>query len=109
MRTFWTLNPRIMYTYQEAYIAEKQQEIKLLESGAYINGIYNMRAIAAAFNGNKVPYPKKPFLFENQKEIRAEEQHEELTEEQKIQYQRQLLMQLQIMQSNYETGKAGRR
>lgn len=98
--TFWTLNPRIMYAYQDAYIEQKQEEMQMLEVNAYMAGIYNMRAIAAIVDGKKHAYPSKPLMLTKGKE----QEPEELTEEQKIEYQRQLLMQLQVMQSNFDTG-----
>ena len=103
MRTFYTLNPRIMFSYQDAYIDQKQEQLRAMEASAYMNGIYNMRSIMAALNGNKSPYPEKPMLID--KAEKKTEEERELTEEEKIKYQKQLLMQLQIMQSNFETGK----
>lgn len=92
-----------MYAYQDAYIEQKQEQLRIMEANAYMNGIYNLRSIMAALNGKKSPYPEKPMLFDKQEKKIEEER--ELTEEEKIQYQKQLLMQLQIMQSNFETGK----
>lgn len=103
IHTFWSLNPRIMYAYQDAYIEQKKEEIRLLDASAYMNGMYNIRAIMAALNGKKSPYPEKPALTD--KQGKKLEEDRELTEEEKLQYQKQLLMQLQIMQSNFETGK----
>lgn len=92
-----------MYVYQDAYIEQKKQEMKMLDISAYYNGMYVQRAIASCF-GKNAKYPEKPLLI--QKQMKEEiEQEKELTEEQKIEYQKQLLMQLQIMQSNFETGK----
>lgn len=103
MQTFWKLNPKIMYVYQDAYIEQKKQEMKMLDISAYYNGMYVQRAIASCFSKN-AKYPEKPLLI--QKQMKEEiEQEKELTEEQKMKYQKQLLMQLQIMQSNFETGK----
>lgn len=102
MQTFWKLNPRIMYAYQDAYIEKREQEMKMMDISAYYNGMYTLQAIASCFNKD-AKYPEKPYLIKKEEE-KSEEQ-EELTEEQKIQYQKQLLMQLQIMQSNFETGK----
>lgn len=100
IRTFWTLNPKIMFAYQDAYIEMKRLEFEQIETGAYLNGIYNLHAMAAAFDGKKNPYPKQLLLSSN-----SNNEEENLTEEQKIEYQKKLLMQLQVMQSNFETCK----
>lgn len=92
-----------MYAYQDAYIEQRQEQLRVMEASAYMNGMYNLRSILAALNGNKSPYPEKPMLFD--KSEKKVEEERELTEEEKIKYQKQLLMQLQIMQSNFETGK----
>lgn len=99
IRTFWTLNPRIMYAYQDAYMEKKKEEMQLIEVSAYMAGAYNMRAMAAIVNGKKHAYPSKPLMLAEEKEPEPEE----LTEEQKIKYQKQLLMQLRVMQSNFES------
>ena len=75
----------------------------MLDVSAYYNGLYVQQAIASCFSKN-ARYPKQPLLLEKQMKEVEEKKQEELTEEQKIQYQKQLLMQLQIMQSNFETG-----
>lgn len=99
---FWGLNPKYMYMYQEEYIREKEEQIKLLDVEAYYHGMYVKQAIASCFSKN-VNYPEKPLLLDKKYEKIEEER--ELTEEEKIEYQKQLLMKLQIMQSNFETGK----
>ena len=59
MQTFFGLNPRIMYAYQDAYIEQKKQEIKLLDAAAFYNGLYVQQAVAACFS-KKAKYPKQP-------------------------------------------------
>lgn len=94
-----------MYIYQEEYIRQKEEQIKLLDISAYYNGLYVQQAVASCFSKN-AKYPERPLLYgKNGNVIAKKEYNEELTEEQKIKYQEQLLMQLQIMQSNFETGK----
>lgn len=90
-----------MYAYQDAYIEKKKQELKMLDISAYYNGMYTLQAIASCFSKN-TKYPEKPYSIQKQEE-KSIEQNVELTDEQKIQYQKQLLMKLQIMQSNFET------
>lgn len=56
---FWELNPKIMYLYQEEYIREKEEEIKMMDAAAYYQGLYVQQAIASCFD-KKSKYPKKP-------------------------------------------------
>ena len=93
-----------MYVYQEAYMEQKERELKLLDVSAYYNGLYVQQAIASCFS-KRTKYPEKPLLFGKQNNAGIETVEKELTEEQKVAYQKQLLMQLQVMQSNFETGK----
>lgn len=93
-----------MYAYQDAYLEQKEQELKLLDVSAFYNGLYVHRAIASCFSKN-TKYPEKPLLLEKRLGEPKEIGEKELTEEQKIEYQKRLLMQLQILQSNFETGK----
>lgn len=63
-----------MYVYQDAYIEEKKQEIKLLDVSAYYQGMYVQQAIASCFS-KKAKYPKKPLSFmEKAKHLSGEEQ-----------------------------------
>ena len=32
---FWDLNPKYMYIYQDAYIKEKEEQVKMLDVAAY--------------------------------------------------------------------------
>ena len=74
MQTFPNLNPRIMFAYQDAYIEQKKQEMKLLDVSAYYNGLYVQQAIASCFS-KKAKYPKKPlYLVEKSKPLTGEEQ-----------------------------------
>lgn len=63
-----------MYMYQENYIREKEEQIKLMDISAYYNGLYVQQAIASCFS-KKTKYPKKPIsLIENEKTLSGEEQ-----------------------------------
>ena len=74
MQTFPNLNPRIMFAYQDAYIEQKKQEMKLLDVAAYYNGLYIQQAISSCFN-KRAKYPKKPLsLEEKSKTLSGEEQ-----------------------------------
>lgn len=74
VRTFWTLNPRIMYAYQDAYIEQKKQEMKMIDISAYYQGMYVQQAITSCFS-KKAKYPKKPLsLIEKSKPLSGEEQ-----------------------------------
>lgn len=68
---FWELNPKYMYIYQDAYIKEKEERVKMLDVAAYYQGLYNVQAIAACFSKN-VKYPKKPLSLEPKKKILSE-------------------------------------
>lgn len=62
MRTFGNLNPRIMYAYQDAYIEQKKQDIRLLDVAAFYNGLYVQQAVASCFS-KRAKYPKQPLSF----------------------------------------------
>lgn len=71
---FWDLNPKYMYMYQEEYIREKEEQIKLLDVSAYYQGLYVQQAIASCFS-KKAKYPKKPLsLMPKKKALSGEEQ-----------------------------------
>ena len=70
---FWELNPKYMYMYQDTYIKEKEEQIKLMDVAAYYQGLYVHQAIASCFNKN-AKYPKKPYsLVEKEKPLSPEE------------------------------------
>ena len=74
MRTFWMLNPRIMYAYQDSYIEQKKLEIKMLDVAAFYNGLYVQQAVASCFS-KKAKYPKQPLsLVEKAKPLSGAEQ-----------------------------------
>lgn len=63
-----------MYAYQDAYIEQKKQEIKMLDISAYYNGMYVQQAVASCFS-KKAKYPKQPLsLVEKAKPLSGEEQ-----------------------------------
>lgn len=81
MQTFFGLNPRIMYAYQDAYIEQKKQEMKMLDAAAFYNGLYVQRAIASCFN-KSARYPEKPLsLLEQQEPLSAAEKFKLWVEE----------------------------
>lgn len=62
-----------MYLYQENFIKEKEEQIKLLDVAAYYQGLYVQQAIASCFS-KKVKYPEKPLsLIEKQVPLSGEE------------------------------------
>ena len=70
---FWELNQKYMYMYQDNYIKEKQEQLKLLDVSAYYNGLYVQQAIASCFNKH-TKYPKKPLsLAKKEKTLSPEE------------------------------------
>lgn len=96
---FRKLNPRYMELYHDAYENRQKEQIEMLEYQAWMNGIYIRHSIASVFDSDN-KYPEKPIgLFDDKEDT----ENEELTEEQKVQAQKDLLMKLQIMQSNFES------
>lgn len=70
-----------MYAYQDAYIEQKKQEMKMLDVSAYYNGIYVQQAIASCFS-KKAKYPNKPLsLMEMKQPLSGEEQFKLWVEE----------------------------
>ena len=62
-----------MYMYQEDYIREKEEQVKLLDLLAYYNGLYVRQAVASCFaKGNK--YPQKPLSLMKKEEPLTEEE-----------------------------------
>ena len=71
---FWNLNPKYMYMYQDEYIREKEEQLKLLDVSAYYQGLYVQQAIASCFS-QKAKYPSKPLsLMKKNKPLSGEEQ-----------------------------------
>ena len=73
MDVFWELNPKYMYMYQDNYIKEKQEQLKLLDVSAYYNGLYVQQAIASCFNKH-TKYPKKPLSLANKEKTLSPEE-----------------------------------
>lgn len=74
MDVFWNLNPKYMYMYQDEYIREKEEQIKLLDISAYYQGLYVQQAIASCFS-KRAKYPKQPLsLAPKKKALSGEEQ-----------------------------------
>ena len=73
MNVFWGLNPKYMYMYQDNYIKQKEEELKLLDVAAYYQGMYVHQAIASCFN-KQAKYPQRPYsLVEQETPISPEE------------------------------------
>lgn len=72
---FWELNPKYMYMYQDNYIKEKEEQIKMMDAAAYYQGLYVRQAIASCFS-KKEKYPKKPLSMKNDEKKAAEEMSE---------------------------------
>lgn len=73
---FWTLNPKLMYLYQEEYIKEKEEEIKMMDAAAYYQGLYVQQAIASCFD-KKAKYPKKPLSIMQEEKRQLESMSED--------------------------------
>ena len=72
---FWELNPKYMYMYQDNYIKEKEEQIKMMDAAAYYQGLYVRQAIASCFS-KKAKYPKKPLSMRNDDQKAVEEMSE---------------------------------
>ena len=72
---FWQLNPKYMYMYQDNYIKEKQEQLKMLDVAAFYQGLYVQQAIASCFD-KKAKYPKKPLSIEAEEKKRLEKMSE---------------------------------
>lgn len=71
---FWELNPKYMYIYQDAYIKEKEEQVKMLDVVAYYQGLYVQQAVASCFS-KKAKYPQRPLSLEPKKKaLSGEEQ-----------------------------------
>lgn len=94
---FWHLNPKKLECFKSAHAIKKRMK----DEEMYLMGIYVTRAVGVAVEhclcGDKAisEYFKTPILS------KKDENAEELTEERKLEFQKQLLMQLQIMESNF--------
>lgn len=73
---FWELNPKYMYIYQESYIKEKEEQIKMMDVAAYYQGLYVQQAIASCFS-KKAKYPKKPLSMKASETKKVEEMSED--------------------------------
>lgn len=91
-----------MNAYQDAYVEKKKETLQIMEIGSYLNGMYDMQAIASVMS-KEVKYPEKPYGLFYDSNHQEEIEEKELTEEEKLQAQKELLMKLQIMQSNFES------
>lgn len=95
---FWHLNPKKLECFKAAHAIKR----RMADEEMYRMGIYVTRAVGVAVEhclcGEKAisEYFKAPILS------RKDESEEVLTEEQKLEFQKQLLMQLQIMESNFK-------
>lgn len=59
---FWELNPKYMYMYQDNFIKEKEEQLKMLDVAAFYQGLYVKQAIASCFD-KRAKYPQKPLSF----------------------------------------------
>lgn len=79
---FWESDPRMVEAYYRAYEIRKD----LINTEAWINGLYNCRAFSVVINNafnskKKLDYPNKPLeLFEKKdsEEIKAEEERQKI-------------------------------
>lgn len=70
---FWKLNPKYMYMYQDEYIREKEEHVKMLDISAYFNGLYVRQAISSCIS-KRAKYPEKPFSIVKKEKPLSEEE-----------------------------------
>lgn len=94
----------------ECYIEAEKMRIRRRDTENWQMGMYNLSAfgtaLSKALNGRKshAEYRKTP-IYEEIEELQKPE--EELTEEEKERGRKNLLMSLQIMQTNFEMNHSG--
>lgn len=57
---FWRLNPRKLKPFIEVYSEKVQEEIRVKDYDAWLQGLYIQKAVASVLNGGKAKYPQKP-------------------------------------------------
>lgn len=86
----------------EPYIEADKENFKRKNHELWLSGLYSYKAFGAVvsqmFKG-KETYFKEPIDFEN-----AHEEEREFTEEEKLELQKKVLLQLQVMELNYKHG-----
>lgn len=95
---FWDSTPIDLKPYVESYkLQQKARDAELWRMGMYAMSAVQT-SLSLALNGkkSKAEYIQKPMLFEEHKEAH------ELTEEEMKTEREKFLMQLQIMQANFE-------
>ena len=100
---FWRMNPRKLRPYVEAEKGKYENRMKEQEMVAHMHNLYTARAIGSCFSKNS-KYPDKLLnIFDFDKENDGE------LSENEIKRQREALMlNLQIMQANFELKKQER-
>lgn len=69
---FWGMNPRIIYMYQDAMRDNIEQQQKIMDYQAWLNGSYIVSAIQVALSPRKCKYPNEP--YSTKKKLSGEEQ-----------------------------------
>lgn len=99
-RLFWHLNPTKLKPFAEADELKQKNKLKEQELISYMHNIYTLRAIGACLS-KKSKYPEKPLnILASDKK-----QDKELTEDEIKRQREALILNLQIMQANYELSK----
>lgn len=70
---FWGLNPKYIELYQEQYIAEKEEQMKMLDVSAFYHGLYVQLAVASLLD-KKTKYPRSPLSMMQKKNVLSGEE-----------------------------------
>lgn len=70
---FWHLNPRTLQPFIMAYEQKQKDDMERLDYSAWLNGLYVMRAVGAAFS-DKVKYFEKPLSNQEQPEPKSNDE-----------------------------------
>ena len=71
---FWTLNPKRLKPWQVDFAYREQERMDREDYTAWLNGMYVLAAVGAAFDGKKCPYPSEPYSVTQYKEETGEAQ-----------------------------------
>lgn len=91
--------PAAIQLFLTAYAERRKEEMELREQTAWLNGVYVLRAIGAAFD-KKSRYPDNPI-------VEKEKRRTDFTDEEKERYAKILFGQLNVMKENFEMNHKG--
>lgn len=85
LQEFWNDNPDLLWVYRSSYLERIEREAKMqkeiINYQAWLQGVYNLRAIASVFGNAR--YYEKPIDFSEKKELTLQEKIMKMVEESK--------------------------